>query len=164
MNLSSGLPFSSTPVLPSVYHSPFDMSSELTACVKLTGDPYMLELRRFTTPVLAYPADLYLPEKDLDAFKNSKTPPVSIPIIVATDGRFTRRYARNSWAQVKGDMSSGVDGAYLLVFAEELTQTKEPTTVQSIFIFGRVLSLGRRVPGHITFDTVIAQPDSLRVR
>lgn len=127
------------------------MTSELKACVKLVAEPYLLDLPRFTTPVLGYPAELHSPKE-------------VIPIIVATDGRFHRRFPLDSWVRLVGDMSAGVHSGYLVVLAETLTPTNDPTTVQQIFIFGRVLSIGRLVKNHVTFDTTVAQPDSLRVR
>lgn len=61
-------------------------------------------------------------------------------------------------------MSAGVDGSYFVVLAEELTLAKEPTTAQEVFPFGRVLSMGHLVQDHLTLDTIVAQPDSLRLR
>lgn len=103
MDLTSRFFLQATPTLSSTYHPTFDMTSELRAYIKMVGEPYLLELERFATPVLGYPAELCIPKDPLAENPDpSKTSNLVLPITVATDGRITCRFTRDSWARLEG--------------------------------------------------------------
>lgn len=150
--LTNQVPHSHSPPPPALTRI-LVMVADIKVPVQL-GPSFLLQLPRFPCLVRAYPSFLSFP----------KPSTITIPIIVAADGRFPHRYAPGTQVQLKAEMSSEAVDGYILLFAEEIEETDEPSTIQELFIFGKVISKGGRVAGHFSIDAITAQPDSLIIR